>query len=156
MKPPKIIIGIDPGTKTGFAYKDLRSQEYHAIETLGVLDALDFARDLIAEYGKENVYLVFEDARQRKWFGDAGKEKLQGVGSVKRDCSIWQEFCEKTGINWLAQKPKAGTTKYSPAYFKRITGWQKRTSEHARDAAILIHGYSAVNIKLHFAATQCV
>lgn len=146
----KIIIGIDPGTKTGFAYKNLKTQEYIAIKTLNVLEAIQLAKDLIEQHGKENTYLVFEDARQRKWFGKSGREKLQGAGSIKRDCAIWEKFCEGAGIRWKAQAPKKGATKYSADYFKRITGWQGRTSEHARDAAILIHGYSLVNIKLHF------
>ena len=85
--------------------------------------------------------VVFEDARQRKWFGkgDANAKK-QGAGSVKRDCSIWEDFCKDYGIPFRAIPPVKGATKITPEYFKLISHYQGRTSEHSRDAAMLVIG----------------
>ena len=70
----------------------------------------------------------------------AGPEVLQGVGSVKRDCSIWEEFLKHHGLEYRALRPQRGGTKWDAADFKRITGWAKRTSGHGRDAAVLVFG----------------
>ena len=64
--------------------------------------------------------------------------KLMGAGAAKRDAKIWEEFLADNGINYEAHKPQAGTTKWSADYFTRITGYTGRTSEHARDAALLV------------------
>jgi hypothetical protein len=36
--------------------------------------------------------------------------------------------------------PAKGATKLDPDFFKALTGWKKRTSEHARDAAMIVFG----------------
>lgn len=128
------IAGIDPGTKTGIAIWNCKAQRFEAILTSGIVCAMETVR-------AHNVDLVrIEDARKRRWYGNAGREKLQGVGSVKRDCAIWQEFCGYYDIQFQAVAPQKGQTKWSAEYFKRVTGWDDRTSEHSRDAAILVFG----------------
>ena len=46
-------------------------------------------RNIALETGHE-IKLRIEDARLRKWYGNAGREELQGAGSVNRDASIWE------------------------------------------------------------------
>ena len=77
---------------------------------------------------------------QRKWFGKTDRERLQGVGSVKRDSSIWEEFCDYYSIEYMLIAPKNNRTKTTAAEFKKMTGWEGRTSEHSRDAAMLVWG----------------
>jgi hypothetical protein len=84
--------------------------------------------------------VCWEDASKRRWFGKKGREVLQGAGSIKRDCAIWREFFQEFGIPNQAIPPQVGGTKWSAEYFARVTGWDKRTSEHGRDAAVLILG----------------
>lgn len=84
--------------------------------------------------------VLFEDARQRKWFGADSNAKMQGAGSVKRDASIWEEFCTDYQIAFRALPPAKGGTKLNPDYFKALTGWRGKTSEHARDAAMIVFG----------------
>jgi len=134
----RIIAGIDPGVQTGLAVWNCEKQAFVRIETLGVIQAIEM---LSRPWSQNHIHEIhFEDARLRTWFGKSGREKLQGVGSIKRDSAIWQEFCEHYGIPFQAIKPAAGTTKWNPAYFKRVTGWGGRTSQHARDAAVLVFG----------------
>lgn len=65
---------------------------------------------------------------------------MQGAGSVKRDASIWEEFCTDYEIPFRALPPIKGGTKLQPDYFKALTGWKGKTSEHARDAAMIVFG----------------
>ena len=131
-------IGIDPGTHTGLAVWDDKKRELTSLETLPIHKAL--AR-VLAISGSDEVFVIFEDARQRTWFGKGDTNaKAQGAGSVKRDCSIWEDFCKDYGIPYWAKPPGKGMTKVTSDYFRTISGYQGRTSNHARDAAMLVIG----------------
>lgn len=134
-------IGIDPGKKTGFAVWNLDLAELEVVMAAGIIEVIGLIDDML-EVGHD-IELTFEDARLRTWFGNSGREKLQGAGSIKRDCTIWEEFCKSRNIPNTAVKPAAGATKWSATKFERITGWTKRTSEHSRDAALLVYGAKA-------------
>ena len=137
-----IWFGIDPGVNTGVAmWKD---GELKVVETVGIIQAM--GRVLAAwEASDDDVTVVFEDARQRQWLprersASEYRGKLMGAGSVKRDCDIWEEFCDVYGIKFIAQPPRAGATKWDAETFRNVTGYTGRTSNHARDAAILVFG----------------
>ncbi len=134
-----IYIGIDPGTNTGFA-KSIAGR-LHEVKTYNIVQAMDAVAHS-ARWAKSNdkrLVVYIEDARLRKWV-TGGREKLQGVGSIKRDCGIWEEFCEHHDIQFELVAPKHNKTKLSADEFKKYTGWTHRTSEHARDAVMLIWG----------------
>lgn len=134
----RTLIGIDPGVKTGVAVWSCKDQRFIDIGTFSIINAMAEVKKVMI-YGK-HIELWFEDSRLRKWFGDNSRDKLQGAGSIKRDCSIWQEFCEVNKIKYKTIAPGKGQTKWPADYFRLVTGWTKRTSEHARDAATLIFG----------------
>ena len=135
-----ICIGIDPGTHTGVAVWDTREGRFLSLETMLIHQAISKV-GYIAEIHKGDVQVVFEDARQRTWFGKGDTNaKAQGAGSVKRDCSIWEDFCKDYGIPYWAKPPGKGMTKVTSDYFRTISGYQGRTSNHARDAAMLVIG----------------
>ena len=138
-----IYIGIDPGTHTGVAVWDAREGKFLSLETLPIHRAMTFILkwSLRAEDTEQEIQVVFEDARQRTWFGKGDTNaKAQGAGSVKRDCSIWEDFLRDKGIPFWAKPPGKGMTKVTPDYFRMISGYQGRTSEHSRDAAMLVIG----------------
>lgn len=136
-----IYIGIDPGTHTGVAVWDSREGKFLSLETLPIHRALEKVKRFYNDNkGLFDICVVFEDARQRKWYGNDSNAKRQGAGSVKRDCSIWEGFCKDEKISYLALPPIKGGTKVSESYFKTISGWKGRTSNHARDAAMLVIG----------------
>lgn len=132
-----LYIGIDAGTHTGIAVWDRTDRRLVSVETMTITKAMDVVRGL-ADSADIVVYL--EDARKRNWFGCAGREKLQGAGSVKRDCSIWETFCEEVGIDCRKIAPKNNYTKLTAQQFKALTNWVGRTSDHSRDAAMLVFG----------------
>lgn len=135
----KILIGIDTGVHTGFAVAIDRGNggELKQVTCLTITQAMHQVNELIIQHGKGSLQLIIEDARQRTWF-TGGREKAQGVGSVKRDAQIWEDWCKENDINFKMIHPKNNSTKYKADTFKKITGWTGRTNEHARDAAMLV------------------
>lgn len=137
-----IFIGIDPGTNTGLAVWDAEDKKFHRVDTLSIVAAMDLVRGYTAGF---SFRLVVEDARKRQWLPreknlSEYRGKLMGAGSIKRDCEIWEEFAALYGIPIQFIPPRKGLTKWDSETFKKITGWKGRTSNHARDAALLVWG----------------
>lgn len=147
----KFLIGIDTGVKTGFAVAvdDLKGfgAKLTEVETLSITQSMKRVLELVATNGKENICLYIEDARKRTGgFGYMDKQQAksgagvrEGVGSVKRDATIWEDWCKEEELNYKLIHPAANNTKYTADVFKRLTGWKERTSVHARDASMLVH-----------------
>lgn len=135
-----ICVGIDTGKHTGFAVWDTEKRQLDFVDTIPIHEALL----RIWSQRHANVEVYFEDARQRKWYGTRtakeDRNKLQGAGSVKRDSTIWEDALKDWGIPFHAVAPKHNTTKMTPEFFRSLTGWKGRTSEHSRDAAMLVFG----------------
>lgn len=137
-----ILIGIDTGVKTGFAYSVNGDIQNIATETILSAQERVLKISRRADQDGNTCIVCIEDVRQRKWVApNIGSERLQGIGSVKRDCSIWQEFCEHHNLRHLLIPPANIKTKVKAAYFKSVTGYQGRTSEHGRDAGMMIYKY---------------
>lgn len=135
----QVLIGVDTGVNTGFAVAIDRGQGGELIQVicLTITQAMERVKELTTLYKKPNVQIYIEDARLRTWF-TGGREKAQGVGSVKRDAQIWEDFCKENQISYKLIHPKNNCTKYKADTFQKLTGWTGRTNEHARDAAMLV------------------
>lgn len=138
-----LIVGIDTGIHTGLAVWDTSRRQFREILTTGIVEAMRYLHDLQQTDGIG--LLVFEDARKRKWIPHERdikqvKGRAMGAGSVKRDCSIWEEWCDVYRVDHIAVPPKNNRTKLSAGQFNGITGYDRRTSEHGRDAAMLVFG----------------
>ncbi|WP_129714650.1 hypothetical protein [Pedobacter sp. SYP-B3415] len=133
----KIIIGIDPGVNTGVAIYNKSTKQLEEVRTCLLHEAFE----LVISYRSLITMVRVEDARQRKWFGARAEAKQQGAGSVKRDCGAWEDFLVAKEIPHEFIAPVKGTTKVTAAYFAKLTGWIKKTSNHARDAAMLVWGF---------------
>ena len=142
-----IYIGLDPGENTGFAVWDGASGKFLEVSTLPLWKALEKVKEYhAASLSQDRDFrVVFEDARQRTWFKPEANRseyrgKLMGAGAAKRDAKIWEEYLTAQGIAFTAVKPRPGLTKWKAEYWQKIIGWKGRTSEHARDAALLVWG----------------
>ena len=156
-----IFIGIDPGEHTGFAVWDSTARSFRVVATLPIHKALEevlkwsrSAETACFRSGKK-IHVVCEDARQRKWFAPERnaseyRGKLMGAGAAKRDARIWEEFlqdpdvalpyAEDIGLTFQMHKPQVRGTKWPSATFASFTKYTGRTSEHSRDAALLVYG----------------
>lgn len=130
------ILGVDPGTNTGVALWDTSTQRFEFVRCMAVHRALD----LVGQY-LPAIPVIFEDARQRQWFGNTGREVLQGAGAAKRDAKIWEDFLEDKGAVYIARAPASGSTGWNVEKFQRLTHWTERTNEHGRDAGVLVFGF---------------
>ena len=106
-----IVVGIDPGVRTGMAVWDTSSRQLLDVRCSGIIDAMRYLRELQETRGIGLV--VFEDARKRKWIPrerdlSQFRGRAMGAGSVKRDCSIWEEWCREYGIEFVCPPPRQG------------------------------------------------
>lgn len=147
----KTFIGIDPGVNTGFAvwkseacnpgYFELLTtwsfwETIEALETYHVRSYLE----------EEELLVVLEDPNQNApvWVrpGQQGRTHVkigQNVGMNKRDAQLLADYCFRKKINIVLRKPQPGSmTKLSAESFKNITKFTRRTSEHSRDAGMLV------------------
>lgn len=138
-----IYIGIDTGVHTGIAVWDSEKRKFVYLDTLKIHEALH----IVSSYAYKDISLCvrFEDARQRKWIPmsknmTAELGRAQGAGYVKAHCQIWEDFLRDMDIPFEMIAPRRNVTKLSAEQFGRITGYKGRTSEHARDAAMLVYG----------------
>jgi hypothetical protein len=136
-----IRFGIDPGKHTGISTYSPKTKRLISCETTGIVKAMSIVGDHLYSDHYLSIEVWFEDARQRKWIPKkSGRERLQGAGSIKRDCTIWEEFCKYHKIPYRMFPPKQLKTKLNAEKFKMVTGWSGRTSEHARDSAMIVFG----------------
>ena len=145
-----IYIGIDTGVHTGVCVWD--GKHIVRLETLKVHEALQLVQDIAHANEVGGVKVIFEDARQRKWIpremsNSQYRGRLMGAGSVKRDAVIWEDALTDWGVEFEAVAPHAGATKWSAEAFAKVTGWEGRTSDHARDAALLVFGRKQIDVK---------
>lgn len=138
-----IYIGIDTGVHTGIAVWDPERKEFVVLDTMKIHEAMNFVYNYADLDGP--LHVRFEDARQRKWIPmsknmTAELGRAQGAGYVKAHCQIWEDFLTDYQIPFEAIAPRRNVTKLSAEQFERITRYKARTSEHARDAAMLVYG----------------
>lgn len=138
-----LAVGIDPGKNTGIAVWNTNTQHFELLDTVPIHKAMEIVKEW--EYPVRSIRVYFEDARQRQYLprernASEYRGKLMGAGSVKRDSVIWQDALTDWGIPFTMVPPRAGATKWTADTFRRITGYTGRTSNHARDAALLVYG----------------
>jgi hypothetical protein len=134
------IIGIDCGVQTGFCVYGVKEKAIMEIDTRKIHEVMWVVAKW-KEYHGKNILVRVEDARKRKWFGSSDREKLQGAGSVKRDAKIWEDFLFAIEVDFEMVEPKNNKTKLDRKKFKMFTGYDGVTTEHARDAAMLVYGF---------------
>lgn len=153
-----IAIGIDPGVTTGFAIWGTDRFSLQRVTSMSIIEAMEEVK-LFVEAAKtthppSELIVIVEDARKRKGkftIADQNTEKYgaavrEGVGSVKRDSKIWEEFLEYHGIPYEMRLPRG--TKLSDDQFKRLTGWPNRTNGHSRDAAMIVFQLNSAILRL--------
>lgn len=148
MKKYSIYIGIDTGVNTGIAIWQRRPQQaFLIVESTTIHRAMKEVESWHRKHPGE-LFVRVEDPRQRKWFGKMDRQQAkygaavrEGVGSVKRDASIWECFLKDLDIPHEMVAPKNNKTKMTATEFMRLTGWPMDTNEHGRDSAMLVFGY---------------
>lgn len=134
-------IGIDPGNRCGFAVYE-RGRLVHLSDSSSV----SLLRKISTWIGIATV--VIEDSRlQSKVWNADGKNRgtslsiARKVGSVDRICMQVEEICKENGLELLRVSPLDKGSKVKAEAFKAMTGWDQKTNEHQRDAAMVAWPY---------------
>lgn len=137
---PKYYIGIDTGTNTGIAIWNTQTRAFEFINTIKIHNALSLVETQILAHGIDNIFIVVEDARKRKFDPGLTDEKKQGAGYIKRDAVIWEDFLTDLGAHFRMVAPNGKLNKLAEniPLWQTNCKWTKRTSKHARDAAMLV------------------
>ncbi len=140
----RIHVGVDLGAKTGWAVWDRATRKFLQVETLPAWKLFEtiYKLDEQMTLDNETYLLSIEDPRKMKIPpGRIGSEaRLQGVGAVKWFARQLELFCEANAIPYQMKRPNPKYTKLDPEYFRQMTGWTGRTSNHARDACMMVYG----------------
>ncbi len=141
MRSYKYIIGIDPGVTPGWALYDTQKEKLLECETLSGIGQL-FARIILftAVLGEDSEYddyaFIVEDARKIYHPPDGKEGRKQGAFWIKTLCSEIGKYLEERNANYV-MRPPSKMKKMNSKLFNIYTGWEKRTSSHARDAALM-------------------
>lgn len=131
-----IVVGIDPGKKTGVAtYIHGKLYEMHTINAHDLPDYLD---DNIVDL------LVFEDSRMQSVLF-TGQQLSVGqrlkiardVGGIDLQCGTIDRWALANGIRTIGVSPKGKGGKLDRREFRAKTGWTGGSNKHGRDAALV-------------------
>lgn len=144
-----VAVGIDPGVRTGIGIYDCDEGKLLSCHTVQIHEAFNMINNLSTKF---DVFVVAEDARKRKWFGKRTIGKTQGAGAIKLQSKQWEDFLasklkQREILGYRMIHPLAGGTKMNESMFWRITGYTGRTSEHARDASMLVFGTTKIQVE---------
>lgn len=171
--PCELIIGIDPGRKTGFAVWDTSEKEFSELRKTTFWDAIRKIQNYNENY---KIGIIIEDLKSKKGvFGgkmiDGVKRIIasggnmfkignscahygagvgDGIGAVRRECELFIEWVKTSGIPHELKPPTdKSKTKLSHKEFVLITKYKgKQTNEHSRDAGMLVYGQNNIRMEL--------
>lgn len=149
-KGKRYTMGIDPGVATGVCLYDRQERKIVLAETLDFHGTIDLCRK---DYPPDTVDIIIEDCRAHRSlyarYDAKGGMKLrriaQNVGQVKRETGLLIESLRRLGYTVVTEVPISH--KWDSETLRRITGWTKRTSQHARDAVKLAYGVHRVRVQ---------
>lgn len=160
MNRGRVIIGVDPDIKkSGFAVWVPDNKRFLEVTTYTKPDMMQKIFDYSMGY---DIHVVIEDSRiesylynAHKAYGatkGAHKSKLgvalkvaRDVGRVDMIARDVEDYCIREGITYALISPKSRkkgvNTKVSAKIFNKMTKWEGRTNEDARDAGMLVAGW---------------
>lgn len=141
-----MIIGIDPGNKTGISiFKD---KELKEVKTLTPYQAVTFFQDnfdkikgAVIEYSKGQSF-IFQSPQLRGRPSAFGKVS-RNIGQVDGLCELYIECLESQKIPVSKIKPLSKGHKYSSEEFKSyFPNFKGKTNEHERDAVKIVYKFN--------------
>ena len=142
-KTPRLFIGLDAGRETGLAIWSVIEQRFDRLETVTFWKALD----IVASYPADQLVVVveapagptYDHGEPRSLKAARRREKIsRNVGSVQRESELLATGLERRGFRVQRVRPRS--RKLTAEAFRRLTKHQGRTSQHARDAGMLVFG----------------
>jgi len=136
----KFVIGVDPGTHTGYAVYSVERRAFLEILTLTFWETFD----MVTQYNPEWTKIVVEvPSTKAVWqaMPKTGLRSLQrqavNVGGVLREAELMADGLFNAGYLVIRAHPIGKTDKKR---FQRVTGFMGRLNQHQRDAGMLCWG----------------
>jgi hypothetical protein len=135
------VIGVDPGVKTGVAILvDGKIIELFESNFWDVIDVFELHKDAII--------IIELPTNKHVWHnGATSKGAIQrtgvNVGSCIREAELLVKYLHRKERNYIIQKPLG---KKDKDQFRALTGWNKQSNQHTRDAAVMAWGYRLMSI----------
>jgi len=139
-----LMIGLDPGVKTGFALWNSVSRKFECITSMAFWDCINEIERQDDNTTGLKIYIEAPQTikpvfgKKSKYNGAVGSMISQRVGENKCMAKLFIKFFEFDKINFSAIPPK--NKKMDAKSFKKFTKWDGRTDQHGRDAAWLVWG----------------
>ncbi len=141
-----LVVGIDPDLKkSGVAV--VSDGKLQTLDALKLLDLIEF----ISEH-KHCAHFVIENVNHDKaTYIRPGTNKnvmqniSQKVGMVKAIGAVLEEILTDLGAEFTSMKPLRGSVKKAKndaELFNRMTGWEGKSNQDKRDAALLALSYT--------------
>ena len=130
-----IVLGIDPGQHNGLAI--FNDGKLIDLKTVAPIDLNQSIRDV------QPALVVFEDSRLQSttFVRQANYAQMlkiaRNVGMVDALCGLISDICIVDKIKAIPISPKDKGAKVNSERFKSITGWEKQSNQHCRDAAMI-------------------
>ena len=132
-----IVLGIDPGYRTGYCV--WTGEKIIEISTC----KKDKFADILRQFKQDGIVTaVGIEVSTRSHIYSRGNLSqpamlriARNIGENKAEAMRLVGLAEGLGFNVVQVEPK--NTKLDPELFKKITGYRKRTSSHARDAWVI-------------------
>jgi len=136
-----VVMGIDTGKTTGLGFvKDgaiiaLKSTDFWgAINEINLFVINNEKHHVVIELPKTDH--VWQSKSKRG--GNYSNSVAVDVGRVICQAELFVEYCEKHGISYSTKHPQG---KVDAKMFNKITGWNKSSNQHTRDAALLAFNF---------------
>jgi len=150
---PEVVIGIDPGTRTGIAFclpVGVREGKWRSgwnLCGLEFFEAIDVVQEIASQYA---IALVIEDARKLPQYARTRSKadsaavtfrKGRNAGVTDRDTTLWEAFARRRGLPYALTSP---ARKLEQAVVFRETGIV--SNQHERDAYRIASAYASNQI----------
>lgn len=131
------VIGIDPGKRTGIALSvDGKLTEVFETDFWGAIRQID-------SFPYAAVVVELPVSKHVWHNGAVNKAAIQrtgvNVGSCIREAELLIAYLGSNKDRQVIIEKPAG--KVNSASFKALTGWNKKTNQHMRDAGVMAHKY---------------
>lgn len=139
-----IVLGIDPGKKTGIAL--FRKGKIDYLDTVTPQQILDIIEGAYPDL------VVMEDSRLQTYFARNGQNQrgnakiARNVGEIDAQCRQIEALCKENSIRLIMLSPKQKGSKLDKEQFRELTGWAGRSNQHERDAGVLAWRYRKIQI----------
>lgn len=130
-------IGIDPGNKTAIAIYDSTTKRIIDVFMTDFWGAYEYLENEQHDILIKKVIIEVPRTKSN-WHKKGCDITSANIGGIYREATLLADGIERMGLKVVRQHPQG---KVDAEYVKKITGWDKRASQHARDAIMLCWGF---------------